>query len=76
MAILIFRLGVRKPCTWRSIYVILLIGQAMAAPSGRAAATIVQYTGPETNDIVTPLPNNLDAMASFSEANEVGELPL
>lgn len=75
MAIVLFRLAVRKPCAWRSIYVILLIDQAMAAPSDKAAATIMQYSGPETNHVATPLPNNLDETASLSQANEVRHSP-
>ena len=71
MVTVLSRSGVKKPCTWRSVYVSLLIDEAMAAPSDRATATIMQCNGPEANHVAPPLPNNLDAKASFSQANEV-----
>ena len=71
MASVLSRSGVRKPCTWLSVHVSLLVDEAMGAPSDKAAATIMQCNGPEANHVAPPLPNNLDAKASFSQANEV-----
>ena len=76
MATVISRSGVRNPCAWRSVYVSLLIDEAVTAPSDRAAATIMQCNGYQTNHAAPPLLNNLDAKALFPQANEVWRSPL
>ena len=69
IAIVISRVGERKP--WGSVHVSLSADEAMAAPSDKAAATMMQCNVPETKYIAPSLPTNVDAKASFSQANEV-----